>query len=253
MSDWLASGRNKIIAKIQAENPSAKPCVWPFKLSDSDGGWIVDAGDGLPARKVRPGWQARSTGTFISRRLDENLFWESRSEHAALLLCEYGLMPKSIRTQPFVVIHKLGSTITKSYPDIEITTADDRKVIIQVKADHALNRMDVSVRLERERIAFEACGWGYDIWPTSQVMKEPRYETLKTIHYFRSTAVDEKFRARIIDILSTNGPLALGHLIDELGDDLPMEATVIPLVTTGVLKIDIERAIDAETVISLSS
>lgn len=233
-----------IIAAFKAEGASARLKVWPFRLSNGDDGWIIDAANGKPARKVQPGWQGRSTGSFASKKAHWPLNWESENERAALRICEYDPDVWEIRTQPFTVVHQSDGKLTRTYPDIEVVMSEKQRKIIQVKLERALPDPKVHARLERDRVAFEACGWSYEIWTDTYVRLQPRFETLKTLHYYRGNQPTESDIERVRSYIGTHGPQPLGELRDFLGRHLPLEATLMPLIAQRVIAIDFMRPFD---------
>jgi hypothetical protein len=253
MSQWLQQSGRRIMARIRERDPKAQPEIWPFKLSDDQEGWIVDAGNGLPARKVRSGWQSRSVGSFISRYSPDPLPWESRAEYAALLVLEYEWRPRRIRTQPFAVIHRTGKKLSKTFPDIEIVLADRDRRIIQVKSDRDLKDPRAEFRIERDRAAFELAGWKYDVWKESDLVQEPRHTTLKSLHYFRRHEPARWLIDRIKELLSSRQTISMGRLMEMLATEAPMEATLLPLVTTGFLRLDTRQRIAPNTIVSLTA
>lgn len=246
----MASKRQKVTADIvkafRANGASKDLKVWPFRLPNGADGWIVDAANGKPAREVRAGWQHRSKGSSLSRKADAPLTWESESERGALRILEYDPNVAEIRTQPFTVVHQTKGKLTKTYPDIEAVMSDRTRKIIQVKAEKALLAQKVLDRLERDRVAFEACGWTYEIWTNAYVRQQPRYEILKTLHYYRAHLPTQSDVDRVREYLGTHGPQPIGKIRDLVGSHRPLEATLMPLIAHRVIAIDFMRPFTEE-------
>jgi hypothetical protein len=233
-----------IIAAFRAEGASARMKVRHFRLPNGADGWIVDAGNGKPARKVQPGWQGRSTGSPDTKKATRPLHWESENERAALRICEYDPEVVEIRTQPYTVVHQADGKLTRTYPDIEVVMTDRRRKIIQVKVEKALTDPKVHARLERDRVAFEAFDWSYEIWTDTYVRKQPRHETLKTLHYYRRHQPPASDVDRVREYLGIHGPQPIRALRDLLGRNRPLESTLMPLIAQRVISIDFMQPFD---------
>lgn len=235
-----------IIAEFRAGGASAGMQIWPFRNPNGDEGWIVDAANGKPAREVRSGCFGRSTGTFASRKANLPLEWESENERAALRICEYDPRVREIRTQPFTVVHQSDSRLSRTYPDIEVVMVTGERKIIQVKYAKALKDPKIADRLERERVGFKAHGWSYEIWTQDYVRQEPRYETLKAIHHFRSHQPNDADVIRVREYLSMNGPQKINMIRQLLGRERSLEAVLMPLIARRIVEVDLMQPLNAE-------
>jgi hypothetical protein len=241
-----------IIAAIKATGASSRSKVWPFTLPNGANGWIVDAANDLPARKVRPGWQARSTGRFVSKKADRPQTWESRHEYAAFLICEYDPDIEKFRSQPFTVFHQTNGKLSRTFPDIEVVLKNGQRKIIQVKVTEALNDTKSFERLDRDRVAFEACGWGYEIWTDSFVQQQPRRTNLETLHHYRGHRVTEDEIAKVRDCLGDGVKLA-GDVYDVIGSRRLLEAALMPLISKGLIAVDLNQRFDERTRVALAA
>jgi len=242
-----------VIASFKAMNRSADPLVFPFQHSNGDLGWIVDARNGKPARKVQPGWQAKPTGTFISTKSVCPLDWESQNEYRALLICEYDRRVLGIRTQPYTVLHTTGGKQSRTYPDIEVTMADGSRKIIQVKIKEKLEDRIVRHRLERDRVAFEACGWDYEIWTDEYVLAQPRLKNLLGIHHYRGYPIGKEMVEDLVKSITRGEIRTIGAAYSIFGPTVPHEATLLTLVAARAVDIDLMQPIRPEAPIFLAA
>ncbi len=253
MVAWLETMADRILAEYRAKDRRAKPKVLPFLLPNGNGGCIVDAGDDKPARKVRPGWQSRSVGTFCSQKADSPLTWESTNEQAAMLLCEYTREVLRIRSQPLTIFHTTDGKVTRTYPDIEIVLTNGERRIVQVKSSRHLEDPEIFERLERDRVALEACDWTYEVWTDAYVRKEPRYSNLKAVHYYRHHEPAVEVVEQVRELLRKEGELSAGQLSTRLGSRLALEPTLLPLVCRQILEFDVKRPFGPEAAVRLAA
>lgn len=175
-----------------------------FQLAGGLAGRILHPLDGKMARKVRPGWQTRATGTFDSRKSNSPLAFESSLERDALLICEYDDEIVELRTQPYEVEIDTQPRKSRSYPDFEVVLRGGARKIIQVKSRFDLEKPVVTARLLRDQAIFEGLGWEYEVWPQSFIRTHPLLENARCLHHYRRhqatpemlAALREAFRER---------------------------------------------------------
>jgi hypothetical protein len=231
---------------------SANPNVWQFRFPNGDHGAIVDSGDGKPARKVRPGWQSKPTTTCISTKSERPLECESHNEYGAILICEYDRRVVRIRTQPYTVLHTNGSKQSRTYPDIEVVMSSGSRKIIQVKAKEKLTDVTVKYRLERDRLAFEANGWDYEIWTDEYVQAQPRLKNLLAIHHYRNYPLDPDLVGKLRASISNGEVRTIGGVYESLSPTSPREATLLMLVAARAIDIDVSQPIRPEAPVFLA-
>lgn len=156
-----------------------------FQLAGGLVGRILQPLDGKMARKVRPGWQTRATGTFDSRKSNSPLAFESSLEREALLICEYDDEIVELRTQPYEVEIDTQPRKSRSYPDFEVVRRGGARTIIQVKSRFDLEKPEVAARLLRDQTIFEALGWEYEVWPQSFIRTHPLLDNARCLHHYR--------------------------------------------------------------------
>lgn len=239
-----SSGRafRKIGRTPDMENASG----WRVEFSNGDLAKIIEPPAGMAARKVRAGWQARPTGSFASVKCDVPLYWESSSEYAALLICEYDPEIRSIRTQPYKVVHRKSGKRTQTYPDIEVVMRSGQRKIVQVKIEEKLNDPIVAKRLLRDRQVFEACGWEYEIWTDRYVKAEPRLQNLKNIHHFRGHDLASDIRDAIHAKLRDRAISTVRDLLNILPKE-NSENAVLSLLANHVMSVDLFKPITRDS------
>ncbi len=126
-----------------------------------------------------------------------------------------------------------------------VVTKDTRRCLLDVVDARPLRTIDDEGLL---LLAIEQAGIETIQISESAIRREPRCSNAREIWRSRFRSLSSRDRLNILDALDEHGPLSIAQLVSELGDSDCWEK-VLSLACEGEVQIDIDAAIDSETVV----
>jgi hypothetical protein len=126
-----------------------------------------------------------------------------------------------------------------------VITKDTRRCLLDIVDARPLRTIDDEGLL---LLALEQSGIETIQISESAIRREPRCSNAREIWRSRFRKLSSRDRLNILDALDESGPLSIAQLVSELGDSDCWEK-VLSLACEGEVHIDIDAAIDSETVV----
>lgn len=203
----------------------------------------------MPVRKVVTRSGKRFRGKFPSRKLGRMVQWESLHERDAMQVLEYWPLVTQYEEQPSEeTYYTLDGAPRRYYPDLRACMSDGKTIDIEVKPSAKL--LDPKLAHKYSLIAkrYEQLGRLFEIWTEKDIRKEPRFSTIREIHRarqrFPSLELEDKVWA-----LRDRPELRLKDAAQILGG----RSNVLHLIAKDTLRINIERTLDDDALVWLSS
>ncbi len=196
----------------------------------------------IPWREFR--WykgQRHFSGTYWSATMGAPVGYESRLEHANLLVVDFDPQVRWILSQPFLLEGDDRGTTRRHIPDFLIAHVDESVCVIDVKPAEKLSLPKVRDSLGWSRRVIEAHGWEY------RVLSEPDPTLLANVQFLagyrrRFQFVDTEIAAAV-ELLRTPQTFneAVRAVIPIAGGHRFARALVLHLLWSRQLKTDLGR------------
>jgi len=196
-----------------------------------------------PVRDPIRGNKTRIRTLFASRKNGRMVGCESTLERDHLYHLEAD--PNVIRfsEQPFHVEYTFEGKICSYTPDFLVDYAEPaRQEIHEVKSERELKRGDTQARLDAVRQRLEPSGSIFRIVTDREIRSQPRLNNLAVILRYQIWPVDQ---CADVAVLPIGAP---AQSIKSLTGANPWQ-TVLPLIASGIIGVDLDLPLSAESLV----
>lgn len=204
----------------------------------------------MRARKVVTRSGKRFRGKFPSVKLKQTIHWESFIERDAILHFDHHPLVLSFQEQPSKEFYYDDDGQQRvCYPDFLLRFVGGNELLIEIKPKKELRKKAIRQKLDLIARRFAEQGRAYRVLNEEDLRREPLFGNLHRIRAAlllnrRSEALDDAHAA-----LMCHGVLGLGELARLLGH----EDTVLALVATSVLRMNLEQPLTPTSLVWLAS
>lgn len=210
----------------------------------------TSASSSTRARRVITPSGRRLRGKFPSQKLGRMVHWESLLERDAILHFEYHPWVVSYQEQPSLESYYDSSGVSRKYfPDFKVDFEDGGELIVEVKPSRKLHTIDASLKYGAIAHRFEEQGRPFRILTETALRREPLFSNLKRLHEHRRKRCEDgpEFQSNE-SLIAECGITTFGKLMRRMGS----EAHVLHLLSSGVLRADLEAELCETSVIASS-
>jgi hypothetical protein len=203
-----------------------------------------------PVRTVVSRSRMCPTGKYPSWKMGRMLHWESTSELCAFRLLDCDPQVERFDEQPCEIVYVLDSETRRHYPDIYVESKIDKQ-LWEIKIDRNASQPEIAARTKLLTEELKQHGFTYRLVLDSELRRQPRLQNANTLLRYGRIAIDELRREWVRLTLRRAGSLTWGAACNgAYGPDA--RQLLCRLVLEGVLAVDMDQPLSAETLFKLS-
>lgn len=183
-------------------------------------------------------------GKFPSRKLGQQVYWESLLERDAILMFELHPLVLSYQEQPLVdTYYDEAGGVYQCYPDFLLQTVGGTEILVEVKRNADLARPSVKRKLGLIAAHFADQGRDYRVITESTIHREPLHSNLQRLWESARAFVISSIVHSGIDDLSAHHVYSVATLARIFGS----EQAAFALIAMGRLRANLEEPLTSAT------
>jgi TnsA endonuclease N terminal len=203
----------------------------------------------MRARRVIRRGTRRTVGKFPTLKPSKrSVHWESLLERDYYYLLEIDSDVISYREQPLKIEYILDGKKHRYTPDLLVERRCKRQ-IIEVKLEEKVKKYDLLFRIASEICARN--GYEFVVVTDETIRVQPRLNNVKVLWRYSRTQIRPQHQITCQELLTIKSEVALGKIIELLGNGGAGTRVAYALLYWGVLSVDLMKPINKDSLVCL--
>lgn len=206
----------------------------------------------MKARKITNTGTLKNIGKFPSLKNKSTVWFESHLERDFIYLIEYEKDVIQYREQPFKVRYLLNGKQHYYTPDFLIERGS-KKQIVEIKPQSKIEKEDFIHFSKNMKKLLAGEGYEYLVITDSTIRLQPRLSNIKLFWRYSRIPISAEHQILIYKIFEKLSLVSFAQLSSIFSQSKYQKEIIYTLIFHGFLRIDIEKPVNKESVISIGT